>query len=170
MTNIKIAKLQNQDYGAYAFLREQALDKHPDAFLATNKEEEAIRKSRFEANMKHDRDFIMGAFDQEILVGITGFKANDKEKMRHVGFIWGVYVKDEYRSGKIGRQIMQRSVNMAFEEDPELEQINLGVGVHNEPALRLYQSIGFKIFGHEERLLKVGDQYFDEYHMVLRRP
>jgi ribosomal protein S18 acetylase RimI-like enzyme len=50
---------------------------------------------------------------------------------------------------------------------PGLEQVALGVSTTNVAAKRLYESLGFEIYGRENRALKIGDEYVDEELMVL---
>lgn len=49
----------------------------------------------------------------------------------------------------------------------KLEQLNLGVVSTNEPAKRLYESMGFKTYGIEKRAIKMNGVYNDDEHMVL---
>ena len=55
---------------------------------------------------------------------------------------------------------------MAREMDG-LEQVNLCVVSNNERAKKLYQSVGFEIYGTERNALKYNDRYFDEDLMAL---
>ncbi|HEY7358830.1 MAG TPA: GNAT family N-acetyltransferase, partial [Ktedonobacterales bacterium] len=51
---------------------------------------------------------------------------------------------------------------------PGLEQLLLAVVTTNTAARRLYQSLGFEVYGTEPRAMKQGDQYWDEELMILR--
>lgn len=48
-----------------------------------------------------------------------------------------------------------------------IEQIYLSVVTTNEPAKKLYVSLGFEFFGRGKRALKFDHTYYDEDHMVL---
>jgi ribosomal protein S18 acetylase RimI-like enzyme len=48
-----------------------------------------------------------------------------------------------------------------------MEQVLLSVAVTQEPAIRLYRSLGFQRYGREPRALRIGDRYIDEEYMVL---
>jgi RimJ/RimL family protein N-acetyltransferase len=63
------------------------------------------------------------------------------------------------------RQISQV---LSFARDEGVLQIQLCVNAENVRARNLYLALGFKPFGLEPRAMRVGSQYFDEEHMVLR--
>ena len=46
-----------------------------------------------------------------------------------------------------------------------VEQLNLSVVSSNEPAKKLYLSLGFEAFGFEKKALKIGKNFLDEDHM-----
>ncbi|MNC69114.1 hypothetical protein D3C87_2208900 [compost metagenome] len=48
-----------------------------------------------------------------------------------------------------------------------MERLNLTVVSDNEPARRLYTSVGFQVYGVERKALKTGGIYYDEDLMVL---
>jgi len=48
-----------------------------------------------------------------------------------------------------------------------LEQIKLTIVSNNSIAKKLYQSLGFEVYGIERNALKYNDEYFDEDLMVL---
>lgn len=165
---ITIRHLKANDYGAYAFLREKALDTDPKSFGASNTQEQPYRKSRFTSNIEEADHFIVGAFHEDIIVGVTGFRRETSLKRKHIGTVWGVYVTPKYRGGGIGRKLVERSLNDAFENE-EIEQVNLSVGAYNEGARKLYTSLGFVAYGEEKHALKIGEEYVDEIYMVLFR-
>ena len=48
------------------------------------------------------------------------------------------------------------------------QQVHLSVVTENESARRLYEALGFTIYGTEPRSLFVDGRYLDEHMMVLR--
>jgi RimJ/RimL family protein N-acetyltransferase len=48
-----------------------------------------------------------------------------------------------------------------------LEQVNLGVSTDQLAAKKLYESLGFEVYGHERQSLKIGEEYVDKDLMVL---
>ncbi|WP_316246610.1 GNAT family N-acetyltransferase [Sutcliffiella horikoshii] len=61
---------------------------------------------------------------------------------------------------------MNVAINKAKELE-KIEQIYLAVTAGNEPAKRLYTSLGFVTYGIDRNGLKIEDTYFDEELMVL---
>ena len=53
-------------------------------------------------------------------------------------------------------------------KDSSLEQLVLAVTTSQSAAMQLYLDLGFRVFGREPNALKVGSQYVDEEHMILR--
>jgi ribosomal protein S18 acetylase RimI-like enzyme len=159
------------DASAYWQLRLFALQESPEAF-ATSYEEAIRREHAVEEVAKNlsqsENGFTVGAFDQKNdLVGIVTFYRERSLKLRHKGYLVGMYVSPHVRRTGIGRQLIAEVIKKA-REMPGLEQIHLSVVTTNKAARKLYVSLGFKTFGVEPRALKYGDQYWDEEHMVLR--
>ena len=50
---------------------------------------------------------------------------------------------------------------------PGLEQVSLSVAVTQLAAHRVYDTLGFRVYGYEQNSLKVGDTYVDEEDRVL---
>jgi len=115
----------------------------------------------------NDDYFTLGAFLDGKLVGSAGFSRSTRLKETHKGLIWAVYVKAEARGHGIGRALLNEVLRRARTR-PGLLQIALAVATHRAPARDLYLSLGFRVFGHEERALKVGNTFIDEDHMMLR--
>jgi len=166
---ITIRHLKADDYGAYAFLREKALETDPKSFGASNTQEQPYRKTRFLETIKDADHFIVGAFHEDIIVGVTGFKRESSLKRKHIAMIWGVYVTVKYRGGGIARKLLERALNNGFQNE-EIEQINLSVGAYNDYARKLYDSLGFVSYGEERHALKIGEEYVNEIYMVKDRP
>ena len=98
-------------------------------------------------------------------LGVVSFA---REKLRHEGLLFRMYVPADSAGKGIGRALIQAVIERA-RRLPNPEQINLTVVASNERAGRLYASFGFVAFSREERAIKYNGQYFDELTMVLRR-
>jgi ribosomal protein S18 acetylase RimI-like enzyme len=169
-SSIRIRKLTPQDAGKYKQIRLRAVEEHPEAFVPVPEEErektlDEVTK-QFETVWNKDNNFILGAFAGEAIVGTVGFYQLEREKLRHKGIIWGVYVAPEYRRLKIGQMLMEE-VLQACRKLPYLEQIQLSVAASNEQAKQLYDKLGFRTYGTEPRALRLSDRYLDEEHRIL---
>lgn len=164
----RIRLLTVNDAADFHALRIEALRQYPEAFYRTPEEEERkpLKDVEDRLNSMDDRNFILGAFDDESIVGMVGFFQQTAIKGRHKGHVWGTYVKPEYHGRGIAKQLMQRLIDAA-KKIPELEQITLTVVTENKAARRLYDKLGFQCYGTEPRALKLGERALDEDLMVL---
>ncbi len=166
---MKYRKLKKTDYSAYEAIRKESLATEPTAFSATEEKEGSIRQERFEKMLNSPSNFIIGAFEKTTLVGIAGFFRFEGTKAAHKGMIWGVYVQQNHRHKGIGKKVVEFAVNEAW-KDNAIALIQLGVGLHNFPAINLYANLGFESYGVEKRAFIVNGEYIDEYLMVMMRP
>jgi ribosomal protein S18 acetylase RimI-like enzyme len=148
---------------AYRTLRLSALAESPEAFGSDVAAESAAPVETFANTLR--TSYVAGAFAAERLVGLAGFRQLDREKTRHRGDIWGVYVAPEARGAGVGRQLLEHVLDHAR---TQVQQVHLAVTATNPAALRLYESLGFVRYGTEPRALRIGDRYLDEHLMVLQ--
>lgn len=160
--------LAPEDAEVFRDMRLKGLLDSPESFGSTY-EVEANRDIDFFRMRIHQASdsFVLGAFDQDgQLIGVVGFKQEHTIKLRHKGLIWGMYVMPGYRSQGVGRRLMEKAIELANQIDG-LEQINLSVVTGNQGAKKLYESLGFLVYGIEKRALKHQGIYDDEELMTL---
>jgi len=167
--NIRV--LQESDAQAYQELRLTGLQTNPEAFGSTYERESNFTLETIIDRVKPSKDkFVMGAFDDEgTLIGMAAFVRENGMKTTHKGNLFGMYVREEMRGKGVSKNLLLALIARASEIDG-VEQINLTVVSSNEPAKRLYYSVGFQTYGIERRALKYNGQYFDEDWMVLHLP
>lgn len=88
-------------------------------------------------------------------------------KTCHKGNVFGIYVKPDFRGKSIGKALLTELIEQA-KKCEGLEQINLAVVTENHSAKKLYDSLGFEVYGTERNALKFNGNYFDEDLMVLK--
>ncbi|MED0875818.1 GNAT family N-acetyltransferase [Bacillus mobilis] len=163
-----IRLLTKEDANKYWDLRLQALQVNPEAFVTTY--EEAIRQEnpikRVESNLTATTSSTFGAFNEDHqLVGVVTLLIEEREAYKHKGHIVGMYVDAQNRRNGLARELIAGAIQRA--RDIKLEQLTLGVVATNEPAKKLYRSMGFKTFGIEKRAIKMNGVYSDNENMVL---
>lgn len=165
---VNIRKLTDVDAEMYWNLRLKALKDFPDAFLTTY--EDSIKKENpieeTKQRLQNQNNFTLGAFDGNQLVGMVTLIHEQHSKLRHRATIVAMYVDTEMHGRGIGKALLSEAIHIT-KTIPEIEQIYLSVEAKNEPAKRLYSSLGFKVYAYEERAMKYDGKYLDEEHMVL---
>jgi ribosomal protein S18 acetylase RimI-like enzyme len=167
---IEIRRLTEEDATEFYRLRLEALEREPQAFSSSPEEHRAMTPAIIAQRLgsgSGDRNFVLGAFVEEQLVGMVGFYQEEGPKKRHKGHIWGVYVTQDWRRKGIARVLLSEVIARARAR-PEVEQVYLGVTVEQNSARRLYESLGFQVYGREVHAVKLGDSYLDEDLMALR--
>jgi ribosomal protein S18 acetylase RimI-like enzyme len=165
---MEVRVLTQADAEPFRKLRRERLDDSPRAFGESIAECESMSAAGVAERLGsvNGNNFVVGAFDGGKLVGMAGFARNLREKSNHKGLIWGVYVRPAFRNLGVARSLMTTLLERA-KSHSGLEQIILTVAAEQSAAKRLYQSLGFEVFGHERHALKVDNAYVDEDHMVL---
>lgn len=158
----QVRLLSGVDAPAFQAIRLEALERHPCAFAAANAEEAG--QSLAEIACRLDQGAVFGAFVEGELIGTAGFAVPAREKKRHKGVLWGVYVREAARGQGIGRRLVEHVIGHARSR---VEQLHATVVTANEPARQLYRHLGFQCYGLEPRGLKAAGQYFDQELMVL---
>ncbi|MEM1321952.1 MAG: GNAT family protein [Bacteroidota bacterium] len=157
--------LNHKDLDQFLQIRQDSLRFNPEAFGASATEKIDREQTRQNLKNNSEENFIFGYFEEQQLLGIAGFIRHQRAKARHKGFIWGVFVYPEQRGKGIGRALMLACLEKA-QQIVGLEKINLSVMAVQRRALRLYQQLGFEIYGVEKGSRKVIGRYYDEVLMA----
>jgi ribosomal protein S18 acetylase RimI-like enzyme len=166
---MRIRVLNESDAQMYHQLRLKALKINPEAFGSTYERELLFSlKTVVERIKPTDDKFSLGAFDdRNFLAAMVTFVRESSPKTAHKGNIFGLFVEPEMRGQGLGKALLLELISKV-KICNGLEQINLAVVANNEPAKRLYNSIGFQVYGVEKNALKFNEKYFDEELMVLK--
>ncbi len=160
--------LQASDLPAYKALRDEALLSAPDAF--TSDYESAVGH---DAQMYTSRlglpetgQFILGAFDNDALLGCIALEREARIKKRHCANVVGMMVSPAAQGQGIAVQLVNQCIAIA-KANRLLEQLVLTVTTSNTHVVRLYERAGFVPYGLLPHAIKVGDMYYDKLHMRL---
>lgn len=112
--------------------------------------------------------FTVGAYFDNQLAGIVSFArdGHDREKLRHKGILFRMYVSPDFRGQGIAKVLIENVINRAKALE-NMEQVNLTVVSSNTSAKNIYAKFGFTIFSNEKNAFKWKGKYFDEDSMVL---
>ena len=114
-------KLSPADSKHYRAIRLECLKAHPQNFGSTFEEQNKLPKLMFEEAIERaarDR-FVIGAFDEQVLIGIGGFilSAPPEGRWPREGTIIQVYVRSTYSGRKIGLNLTRAVIREAFKMD-----------------------------------------------------
>jgi len=157
-----IRRLRADDAASFRALRLEGLKASPELFGSTFELEDKLDVAWFAGRLEDTH--VLGAFRQGELVGTAGFSVQQGPKNAHKGRLWGMYVRPSARKLGIARLLVTALLDVAR---AQVELIQLTVVSNNEPARKLYESVGFVQFGLEPKASKYGGQYCDEAHMAL---
>jgi ribosomal protein S18 acetylase RimI-like enzyme len=144
--------LAPQDAEAFRELRLEALRLAPAAFGIALEEEAGKPLSWFGEVL--ERSTICAAeAENGRLLGMLAYQGDALLKRRHIGHLWGMYVRPEAAGRGIGAALLAAGVAHARER---VAVVQLMVGAANPGALRLYERAGFRVYGTELASLRVG--------------
>lgn len=168
---IFIRRLGLADSQVYREIRLTSLAESPASFGASYQEESRLDGAGFEAliDAAAKTAFVLGAFDDDALIGICRFTQEERRKTRHRGSLQSMYVRPAYGGQGVGHLLLQQALAEAF-ANPDIQLILLGVVADNAAANRLYERLGFEEYGALPHYLLVSGNYYTMRFMALKRP
>jgi RimJ/RimL family protein N-acetyltransferase len=166
---MEIRRLQEGDAREFRELRRRALTSVPEAFAESLEEHLKTPLDVFAERFRGggDENFVLGAFADGALAGTIGFYRDLRQKRRHRGWIWGMFVEPSLRGQGAGRQLLREAIARAGRIEG-LRCVMLSVAATQTAARHLYTSEGFQPYGLEPEALQVNARFIDEEHMRLR--
>lgn len=158
--------LASTDLQAFREIRIESTRDAPESFRATETEMRARPLEAYRSQLIPctGGPVFVGAFEGDVLAGVAGLFFEESSKLAHKATIGAVFVIPRYRRKGAGRGLVAELLRIA-KEDRKLRQVNLAVSASNQGAVRLYEGLGFSIFGTEPNAAFVDGKGYDEHHM-----
>lgn len=165
LQTITTRSLTPNDYVQFRSLRQQHLELDGQSVTTSAKDWREASKEQVLALLslegRREHNFMMGAFQNDKLVGHIGFQRNIKKmQTAHKGLFWGLYVNPDYRNQGIGAQLVQASLDVLSTYE-WCEIIRIQITTTDAYAMQLAAHFGFEFLGLERKGLKMGNTYFD---------
>jgi GNAT superfamily N-acetyltransferase len=166
-----VSTLDVSAVSAYRELMLEAYEYAADAFTTTAAERRAEPESWWVKRIGSASGLAtsFGAWDRSNLVGSVAVEYSVKPKTRHSALVIGMYVKPSHRAQGVARALMKAAI-AAAQARIEVLVLTLTLTEGNEPALRLYQSLGFKVWGVEPLAIRAESGFRGKVHMSLVLP
>lgn len=169
--HMRISRLTASDALEYRELMLEAYEQASDAFTSTAEERshEPISwwQQRIASPDRMSESF--GALSGSSLVGAVALEYSAKPKTKHSALLIGMYIRHGHRGSGAGRELVNAAIEAARSR-PEIRGIRLTVTEGNEPAIRLYQSVGFVTWGTEPEAIRTATGFKGKVHMSLLFP
>ncbi len=156
--SLNVRRILTSEAEAYQLLRMEGLIRHPDCFRIAPEDEAALPLA--DIVKKIEAGYVLGGFQDDVLVGIAGLSAFPGAKAGHKALLWGMYVREEARGHGLADQLMDKILQEAKRRG--FQQVQLTVIASNPRAFKVYERWGFELYATELKSVKVGDAYFDE--------
>ena len=162
--NIVIREANMGDVAQFRELRLTALQDSPTSFSADYQVNHDHPMRFWEGRLRFDEHGIIFFAEHDAkLIGMTGIRKGETPKTKHGAYIWGVYIRPEWRGLRIAEELINTCIEWAKER--EVEIVKLGVTTTNSSAIHCYERCGFTTYGMEPRGIFYDGKYYDEYLM-----
>jgi RimJ/RimL family protein N-acetyltransferase len=157
-----IRRLTVTDVDAFYALRLRCMHEAFDFFRSAPADVEADGLADCLQRLQSDHVRIVGAFEQDVLVGIGGITRETREKLRHKALLWGMFVVPEAAGRGIGESIVEALIAQA---QGFAQALHLTLLDGNSRAQALYERCGFIVYGREPQSVMQPSGAVDEILM-----
>ena len=166
---MQIRSLSVVDADSVFQLRREALLDSPLAYSASIEDDvwtsvEVVREQLDSRNGSQ----VFGAFAGG-LHGMIGLGRARHVKSGRKVFLWGMYVRPQWRHQGTGTRLLAAAVAHA-RNLAGVRAIYISVTEAAPDARRIYERAGFRVWGTEPDSIQVGERLLSEYHLILRLP
>ncbi|MBJ9956400.1 GNAT family N-acetyltransferase [Acinetobacter courvalinii] len=157
MLDIEIKILGVDELNDFRGIRLSALAKAPAMFGSTYDVEIVKPLSFFQSCLSNST--IFGVYHKDKIIGLAALIQESGIKLAHKAVLSSVFIEPEFQSQGIATGLL-RTIN-AYSQ-AQVEQVLLTVAADNQSAIKLYQKMGFEVYGVEKKALKNNNEYTDE--------
>ncbi len=153
---MRIVAVTKNNFSLYKKFRLRALQLEPLAYrhsqddLIVNNQEYSKQRKTFLA--LHHKE----------VIGMMSVVFSNLEKTSHVGQIFEVYVKKEFRRLGVGKRLLEKLIHDTSET---LSKLRLKVNTELYQSIEFYKKNGFSIVGTLRNEIKIGNNLYDEHVM-----
>lgn len=163
---IRVRPAEPRDAEALVALAEAVGREEGRWILATDAWRPVAEERRYlKAVRRHPDAAVLVAEDEGRVVARLSLSRDPHPASRHVADL-GLMVAAEHRRRGIGRMLLEAAIEWARRAG--VRKLELHVFPWNEPAIRLYESVGFEREGYRKAHFRRGDEYVDAILMALR--
>lgn len=162
MLDIEIKILGVDELNDFRTIRLSALAKAPAMFGSTYDLEIVKPLSFFQSCLSNST--IFGVYHKDRIIGLAALIQESGIKLAHKAVLCSVFIEPEFQSQGIATALLRAVIAYSH---AQLEQVLLTVAAANQLAIKLYQKMGFEVYGVEKKALKNNNEYTDELLMKL---
>lgn len=141
-------------------LRLEALQNENIAFGSSFEEEQEFSEKEWKKRINN----IIFALSNNEPIGLISYIFNNKIKSKHIAYLFGLYVKSEYRGKGIGKKLLESALNKIM-ENRNIKKINLSVNSQLNVPITLYKKFGFIEVGKLKFEFNIKEKYYNEIIM-----
>jgi ribosomal protein S18 acetylase RimI-like enzyme len=162
-----VRQLEAADAEAFSALRREVTAENPVPMGLTLEEELTRPIDGFRAQLSFpEPNAAFGAFVDGELVGTAAVAWPSKfASSGHRVNLWGTFVSPRFRRRGLGRKLVEHAI--AHAKSNGVRRVNLTVYVPNDPAVCLYESLGFAYCGVEPEAVSLNGAFYDGQQMSL---
>jgi len=146
---LDVVKLGPRDWRDLKTFRLEALRTEPAAFSSTYAETVLRPDAHWRERLASTQSVTWMVRRDGRPIGMIGVHLGSDEGDPSVAVVVSMYVSQDHRRRGLGRALLQMLIDHVA-ADPEIETIRLWVTATQEPARRLYESLGFRTVGSDE--------------------
>jgi RimJ/RimL family protein N-acetyltransferase len=143
---ITIRRLTLADADIFFALRQRCMVEAFDYFRSSPADIEADGLADCLARLQSPHVRIIGAFQQDRLVGIGGITRENRDKLRHKALLWGMFVVPDMAGKGVGEAIVR---GLILQAQDFVQSLHLTLLDGNVRAQALYERCGFVVYGRE---------------------